>query len=120
MRSQHGGGKLGAIFWLAVLAAFIFCAVRIIPMKVKVMDLHDFTDRQIQNAGTSYNLSEAGLIKSILEQAETLGLPLEKKQLKLRSSEKEVVLTMRHQVHVDLLFYDWVWDYDKEFRHLRM
>ena len=120
MRNQRGEGKLGVLIWLAVLGAGIFAAVRIVPMKVAVMELHDFADSQVQLAGAGATVHEGKLAESIVSKARSLDLPLERKQLKLEVGPNEIRLRMAYEVHIDLAVYDWLWKMDDTFSHMRM
>ncbi len=120
MRNQRGEGKLGVILWLAIIGSGIFAAVRIVPAKVAVTELHDFADTQVQSAGTAMRLDEGHLLDTIVDKARELNLPLEKKQMKFEVGTNDVRLRMVHQVTVDLAVYEWVWNYDLTFTHLRM
>lgn len=120
MRNQRGEGALGVIFWLALLGSGIFAAVRIVPMKLAVMELHDFADAQCQIAGSASQINEAKLLDSIVAKAKSLDLPLDRKAMKFEVATSEVRLRMRYSVTVDLAVYQWVWDMDERFQHLRM
>lgn len=121
MFDQRGEGRLGLIIWAAIIGCGIFAAFRIVPMKIAVMELHDFADSQVQAAGVSARqVDEKKIVQSILKKAAELDLKVEKKQISMDVGGGEVKLRMRHQVPVDLSVYTWVWDYDKTFKHLRM
>jgi hypothetical protein len=120
VRNQRGEGKLGVIIWLAFLAAGVFAAVRIVPMKIAVMELHDFADSQVQLAGATSQVHEGKLADSIVSKARSLNLPVERKQLKLEVGPNEIRLRMAYEVHVNLEVYDWLWKMDDTFSHMRM
>jgi hypothetical protein len=106
---------------MAIIGAGIFASVRIVPLKIATMELHDFADEQVQAAGvSSRRLDEAKIIGSIVKKADELDIKLDKKQMKIDVGPGEIRLRMRHQVAVDLSIYTWVWDFDKTFTHLRM
>ncbi len=120
LRDQRGQGRLGSILWLAVMAAGIFAAFRIIPVKIHVMDFHQFCDSQVQSLGTSYNINEKAFYESVLAKAKELNIPVDKKLMRLNVGSQDVQMTLQHRVTVDLEVYELVWDYDKTFKHLRM
>lgn len=120
MFDQRGEGRIGLVIWLAIAAAGVFAAVKIVPAKVATMELHDFADSQAQTAGVSARIDEAKLLDSIVKKARELELPLDKKGLKLEVAPNEVRLRMKYTVQIDLSVYTMVWNFDEKFTHLRM
>ncbi len=121
MWSDRGSGRLGVIIWIALMAAGVFAAVRIIPAKVAVYEFHDFVESQGRFSATRGGAwDEAGLRRRVLDKAREVGIPLSKKQVKIRRTKNAVRINIKHQVTVDLAVYDWVWEYDREFESLRM
>jgi len=120
VRGQKGEGRLGLIIWLAIFAAAIFAAARIIPAKTHVMDLHDYCDRELQNVVSSgRDFDQERFLQNVLAKAKEVNIPLEKNQLQLTVTSETVTLRMQHEVVVDLAVYKWVWPYDKTFVHRR-
>ncbi len=121
LRNERGEGRLGVVVWLLIMAAGIFVAVRTIPTRMAVLELHDFADEQIQLAGTmGGRLKPNELLGTILDKADELEIPLEEKDLKLEVRSGDIRLSMRHKVVINLEVYEWEWDFDEEFKHLRM
>ena len=121
MRNQRGNGRLGLIIWLAVIGAAIFGAVQIIPAKITVYEFHDYVDRQAQFAASaSGKFDEKKIRNNVLQKAAELGLPLNKKQVKVRRTKGRMTIDLQHTVEVDLKVYTWVWEYDRKFEHLRI
>jgi hypothetical protein len=120
LRNERGGGRLGVIFWLLLMAAGIFVAIRTIPARVAVLELHDFADAEVQHAGTMPKIKEEEIFKRILDKAKELNVPLTKKDLDLDVRPNDVRLTMKHRVTVNLEVYELTWDFNEQFNHLRM
>lgn len=68
--AQKGEGKAGCLFWLAVLALFVFIAWQAVPAKVNISDLEEFITRQAETAGRS---SAQQIESRILARAKDLG-----------------------------------------------
>jgi hypothetical protein len=119
MRNERGGGRIGLVLWLAVLAAGVFAALRIVPVKIAVMELHDFADAQTLAATLTPKPDEAKLAQLILNKAKALDVPLTKKQIQVDSIANELHVRMRHDVKIDLVVYEWDWTFDKTFSHTR-
>ncbi len=120
MRNDRGNGKLGVLLWLLVIGAGVFAAIRIVPVKVHVMELHDFADSKLQMQVVTSRINEDRLVKVILDKAKALDLPLERKQIDLVVVGNEARLRITHEVKIDLVVYELVWDYDKTFVHDRI
>jgi len=120
VHNERGEGRLGVVIWLLLMAAGIFVAVRTIPTRMAVLELHDFADSQVQLAGTMTRVKTDEILKSVLDKAKELEIPLEKKDLDLDIRQNDLRMTMKHRVVVNLEVYEWVWDFNEEFTHLRM
>jgi hypothetical protein len=111
-RGEAGEGKLGCIFWLAVLVAGIVVAWIAIPVKVKSAELFDYMQDQAQ-AATHIDNSEV-LKKRVLGKAKDLGLPLTSKTLTVNRSSDRIQMEATYTVPLEFPFgytYDW------EFHH---
>ena len=120
MINQRGAGRIGLVIWLAIMGSGVFAAVRCVPVRMAVMQLHDFADEQVKFAAAGRRFDQAKLLKEIQTKARELELPLGKDSLALDLRQNELVLKMKHKVEVNLEVYTWVWEYNKTFRHIRM
>ncbi len=121
MRNQSGNGRVGVIIWLAIMAASVFSAVRIIPVKISVYEFHDFCEQRTRFAATrGGRFSADALAKEIYDKSIEIGIPVSKKQIKVDRTKNAVVLKVKHKVEVDLAVYQWVWAYDETFQSFRM
>lgn len=121
MRNQRGNGKLGVFIWIAIMAAGIFAAVRIIPVKVNIYEFHDYCEKEARFSATRGGHFDAvKLKKKVLDKAAELGLPLDKKQVTVKRSKSSVKVKVKHEVAVDLAVYTWIWSYDETFESMRM
>lgn len=120
MINQRGAGRIGLVIWLAIMGSGVFAAVRCVPVRMAVMQLHDFADEQVKFAAAGRRFDQAKLLKEIQTKARELELPLSKDSLALDLRQNELVLKMKHKVEVNLEVYTWVWEYNKSFRHIRM
>ena len=120
VHNERGEGRLGVIIWLLIMAAGIFGAVRTIPARMAVLELHDYADAQVQHAGTMSKIKTDEVIQTVLDKAKDLQIPLDKKDLALDIRPNELRMTMKHRVVINLEVYEWVWDFNEEFTHLRM
>ena len=106
-RSVHRGeGKLGCIFWLAILAVFIMIAWQIVPAKIDTGDLDDFMVRQAESAGSN---SAEQIKQSILLRAKDLGLPVTKDNLSVVKTNARVAVKCEYELPVSMVFYTYQW-----------
>ena len=120
MSDERGAGRIGVLIWTVIMAVGLFVGFRAIPVRMAVLQLHDFADERTQFAAASTRFSQEQLVKDVLEKARELQIPLDKKQIKLEVRPAELRMRIQHRVEVDLKFYLWVWDYDKTFEHMRL
>ena len=107
-RGERGEGKIGCIFWTAVLVVGIVIAWVAIPVKVKTSELHDFMIDQATNA--SRFRSAESLEKRVLARARELDLPLTSKSLTVQRNDARVRMEADYTVTLEFPFgvtYDW-------------
>lgn len=120
MVNQRGEGRLGVLVWIVLMGAGIFFAVRTIPVKISTMEFNESVDKQVQFAATTGTFNQEKLMKSILDKATEMEIPLTKKQVQIEPRSGELRVTVQYQIEIDLAVYKWVWDYDLAFEHMRM
>lgn len=113
-RGQSGEGKIGFFLALVVLAAGVFVASRLIPVKVKTYQFADYMREEAQR--TAWSKDEAGLQKHLLEKARSLGLPINEKNLKIVIGTGEIQVAARYEIPVDLGVKTYVWKFDQQER----
>ncbi len=119
MRSERGSGRLGVFIWLILVAIGIFIAARTIPVRLHVLEFHDYVDEQTRYAAASRNFTEQELRQNILNKARELDVPIDPKKLKYDKKKNEIIVRVSHSVTIDLEFYEWTWAYDRQFEHIR-
>lgn len=107
--SRNGQGKIGCILWLLVLAAVIGIAAKLIPIKIASAELADFMEEQAMFAGRS---DIATIKKRILDRAQELDLPLDKKNLSVEKRGGRVRMRATYTVPVELPGYTYYWDFE--------
>lgn len=119
MRSERGAGRIGVFIWLVLMAIGIFIAARTIPMRLNVLEFHDYVDEQTRYAAASRNFTESELRQNILNKARELEVPIEPKRLTYERKKNEISVRVQHSVTIDLELYEWTWKYDRKFEHIR-
>ncbi|HEX2252011.1 MAG TPA: hypothetical protein VHQ65_01930 [Thermoanaerobaculia bacterium] len=112
-RGEAGEGKLGCIFWMAVLVLGIVVAWIAIPVKVKSAELFDYMQDQAQ-AATHIDNSEV-LKKRILGKAKDLDLPLTSKNLTVNRTAERIQMDALYIVPLEFPFgYTYEWEFHHE------
>ncbi|HUZ46992.1 MAG TPA: hypothetical protein VMW54_10180 [Terriglobia bacterium] len=103
--SDAGKGGIKAFFALLFLAAVVFCAFKIIPVYIDNYELQGYLDNlAVQTTVQSPVPTPAAVQNKILVEAESLGLPVERDDIKV-SISRTVRINLDYSVYVDLKFY---------------
>lgn len=103
---QKGEGKIGCIFWVALLGIFALVAWQVVPVKINVSDLEEFITRQAETAGRA---SAARIKSSILTRANDLKLPVTKDNLKVDKSGDRIVISCNYEIPVSVFGFVYNW-----------
>ena len=108
---QRGEGRAGCIFWLAVLLVTILVGVKAVPVKYKSSQLYDYMYEQAKYA----QLAKPDQIqRAILRKANELGLPLQKKNLKVEKRGERIRIHATYTVNLEYPGYTYVWNFEEE------
>ncbi len=99
-RGERGEGRIGLILALAVVGVAIFVGVKIVPVRVNAYEFRDYVEQECRMA--AIRDTDATIMKRIMEKAEELELPLDPKNLKVRRTTNEVVVTASYVQPIDL------------------
>ena len=109
LNPRYGQGKIGCILWLLVLLAVVGVAAKLIPIKIRSAELYDYMEEQALFAGRS---GTETLKKRILERAQDLDLPLDKKNLKVERRGGRIQIRASYTVPVELPGYTYYWEFE--------
>jgi len=107
--SQRGGARIGTVIWLLVFIVAALVCKEAIPVKMRTSQLEDF---MIELAKFSTRESDEKLQHRILEKAEELQLPLDKKNVSVRKSNGRVRMRAQYEIPLEFPFYTYVWHFD--------
>ncbi|MBI4467525.1 MAG: DUF4845 domain-containing protein [Acidobacteria bacterium] len=100
----RGGGKLQLLIGLAITAALILGAVRIIPVYVKSYELRDAIRSQAKFAGVERKSADT-IKEELYTKARELNLPVRREAIQVTPRSLGVQITVRYTVQVDLIVY---------------
>lgn len=110
--TERGEGRIGLVIALALLGMGIFVGTKIIPVRVNAYEFRDFIQEECRFAATRNHDEE--IYKRILDKAKELRLPLEKKNLTLERTTREMIITAKYQQTIDLKVTKYVFKFDHE------
>ena len=99
---EEGFLSFSALFWVLVLAAGVFLALRLLPPYINNYELQDSINNIALNASYS-QLSEEEIMKNVVAKAKGEGIDLAPKQISILKGGGTVEIAVRYSVPVDLL-----------------
>ena len=109
---QAGNGRAGFIITLALFAAGVFVLVKIVPVRVDGYQFREVLREEVRQAALYRN--DAAIIERIMDAAEAMDIPLEKKNVTIRRSQVAVVLAASYEKPVDLKFTTYTYRFKNE------
>lgn len=97
---ERGEGRVGLFVALAIVGVGAFLGVKIIPVRIQAYEFRDFVEQECRTA--ALNNDDKKIAKSIMEKAGDLELPLQRKNLKLRRTTSEMVISAAFEKPIDL------------------
>ena len=109
---QRGEGKVGFFIALALFAAGVFLAVKIVPVRVSGYQFREMIREEARFANA--NRDTAALRKRIIEKANGLDLPLKNEDLTIHRTESKIVIKVAYQQPVDLKLATYTYRFEME------
>ena len=103
-QSERGEGKLKAVLYTAVIALFIYCAVKTVPPYISNYQLSDKMQEQARYAVVN-RYTEEQIRDNIFKIMQDLDIPAKREDVKVIASNAVVKISLNYTVPVDLLFY---------------
>ncbi|MGH9783751.1 MAG: DUF4845 domain-containing protein [Terriglobia bacterium] len=101
-RCERGFVSFSLILGLAVLAAIVFSAIRLLPPYISNYQFQDAIDNLARSA-TYSTVTEADLRRDVMRQARDVGIQLQEKQVVVQKDRTTVNIAISYEVPVDLL-----------------
>ena len=112
--AERGDGRIGFLIALALLGIGIFVGVKIIPVRVNAYEFRDFIQEECRFAATRNRDQE--IFKRIVDKANDLRLPLEKKNIHMERTTHEMIISAKYTQTIDLKVTKYVFVFDHEER----
>ncbi len=100
---ERGESKIGCILYLLVAAYCAWLAIVLVPVYYNDLQLKNEMG-QVASSYTQFRRNNNRIKEVILKKAIDLGLPLEKKDIRVRPIKNAVEISASYQVEVNFLF----------------
>lgn len=111
---QRGEGRLGLLIALAVVGAAAFALVKYVPVRVTAYEFRDFMEQECRTAAVRPN--DTKIVERILNKAEELEIPLDKKNLMVKRTQSEMVISARYEQPIDFKVKQYVYVFDHKYK----
>lgn len=109
---ERGEGNLGCVVWVILLAIGVLIAWKAVPVKVKSAEFYDYMDELSKFSAA--RATADGLRKGLMDRAEKLDIPLERKNIEIELSRERVRMKVRYTIPVEFPGYTYNWDFEQE------
>ncbi len=103
-RKESGRGLWKAVFWLLLLAAFVYGCIQIVPHYVNNYELEDYMKTEARFAAVNRRTPEE-IRQNVWEKIQELEIPATRESIQVTTTRGNVTITVRYSVVVDLLGY---------------
>jgi hypothetical protein len=108
-RSERGEGNIGCILWLIALGLAVLIAWKAVPVKMQSEKLYDYMD-ELAKFGAARTAPD-DLEKLILNRAQELHIPLEKKNVKVERNGDNIYMEVEYTIPVEFPGYTYQWHF---------
>ena len=113
-RRQRGEGRLGLMIALGLFASGIFLGAKIIPVRIDAYEFNNTLREEARYA--SVHRDDDNVLKRILDTAEEREIPLDPKNLNIRRTKAEVIVSAKYEVPIDLKLTTYTYKFNGEQR----
>jgi hypothetical protein len=103
---ERGAGRMKAIVWTLVLAAFVYVTVKVLPALISEFEFQDGV-QTIARFATATRQTPEQIRAAILKEAQKDDVPLEAGDVKVEAVSGNVRINVDYSVTVDLTVYQW-------------
>jgi len=112
LRDERGEGRLGTLFAILVLAAFIYLGGKSVPLLISVYEFRDSIEEQARFAALPRHDDEV-VKHAILLKARELELPVGAKDVIVNRSSTRIDIQVRYTVPIETPVYTYKWSLDE-------
>jgi hypothetical protein len=108
---QRGEARLGCILWTLALAIALLIGWKMIPVKLRSVQLYDY---MVEEAKFGNYSSPESIKKGILREARRLDLPVSEKKVKVERIGDRIRMKVSYTVPVEFPGYTYEWEFNHE------
>jgi len=97
--SERGEGRVGLLITLIVVAVAIFLGVKYVPVRIAAYEFRDILREEARYGAVRYD--DTTVAKRILEKAKELEVPLKNKDLKVKRTNSQMIITASYEQPID-------------------
>lgn len=111
---ERGEGRASFLITLALFGAAIFVAIRVVPVRVDAYQFREALREEARYA--SVHKDDQAIVSRLLDKAASMEIPLNPKNLAIRRSETEVVISARYEKSIDLKVTTYLYKFEAQER----
>jgi hypothetical protein len=108
-QDERGEGRVGLLIALIVVGVAIFLAVKVIPVRITAYEFKDHIRDECRHAAVQKK--DEVIADRILEKARELEIPLNPRNLEVRRTRSEMIITASYEQPIDLKVYRYVYKF---------
>ena len=103
---------MGLIIALAIFLIAGFLAIKVVPVRVNAYEFKETLREEAKY--TSVHRNEREALERILEKAEALKIPVDAKNINIRRTKAEVIISAKYEQPIDLKVTTYVYKFDEK------
>ena len=107
---QKGEGRIGLAIAIVIVGTAVFMGLKIIPVRVVAYEFRDVIREEARYGAV--RASNAEVHTRIMDRASEMGIPLNKKNLKVSRNRSEIVISARYEQPINLKLTTYVFKFD--------
>lgn len=117
--NQTGSGRLKAILWTAMLAAFVYVCIQVVPLYMADFQFRDTMQTAARFASVGRHTPE-DIRADLFKQAQQADMPIRLEDIKVDTHNGTINIEADYSVTVDLHVYQWTLNFHPSVSNSRL
>ena len=117
--NQTGSGRLKAILWTAMLAAFVYVCIQVVPLYMADFQFRDTMQTAARLASVGRHTPE-DIRADLFKQAQQADMPIRLEDIKVDTHNGTINIEADYSVTVDLHVYQWTLNFHPSVSNSRL
>jgi hypothetical protein len=109
-KDESGRGGMGTIFFLLLMAAAGYFALKFVPVRINA---YAFADSIEEEASFASQRSDEAIHSNLVRRAKDLSLPIKAEQIKVARSDSQITVEADYTVQVETAVFTYPWHFQK-------